>query len=112
MNDFVLGSVLFAMQHLGARLVVVIGHSRCSVVAQAVQRWARKKALDREKNPTVRTLAEGVQETLGSHGPTPPSQQTPPASVRPPRLKHGTDNLCSSLDCLTPRVPCSGVSLV
>ena len=104
MNDFVMGTVLFAVQHLGARLVVVIGHSRCTVVAQAVQRWARKKALDREKNPTVRTLAEGVQETL-SHGPTPPSQQTPPASVGPPPHRARPQTLRSSLGCLTPRLP-------
>ena len=36
-NDFVMGSILFAVQHLGCRLVLVLGHSRCSVVASAVQ---------------------------------------------------------------------------
>jgi len=67
-NDSVMGSILFAVQHLGCRLVLVLGHSRCSVVASAVQTWARNKSLTRE-GQSVRTLAEGVQQTL-SHGPT------------------------------------------
>lgn len=66
-NDFVMGSILFAVQHLGCRLVLVLAHSRCSVVASAVQTWARNKSLTRD-GQSVRTLAEGVQQTL-SHGP-------------------------------------------
>ena len=42
-----MGSILFAVQHLGCRLVVVLGHSRCSVVASAVQTWARQQKLDK-----------------------------------------------------------------
>ena len=64
-NDFVMGSILFAVQHLGCRLVVVLGHSRCSVVASAVQSWARQQSSGREEQ-SVRTLAEGVQQTLSS----------------------------------------------
>lgn len=91
-NDFVLGSIIFAVQHLGCRLVVVLGHSRCSVVASAVQTWARKKSLTKEKeNPTVRTLAESVQQTLG-HSPSPP---VPPQAVSAPsfdRLSVGAED--------------------
>ena len=64
-NDFVMGSILFAVQHLGCRLVVVLGHSRCSVVASAVQTWARNQTLTKEEQ-SVRSLAEGVQQTLSS----------------------------------------------
>lgn len=62
-NDFVMGSILFAVQHLGCRLVMVLGHSRCSVIASAVQTWARNKSMTRESH-SVRSLAEGVQHTL------------------------------------------------
>ena len=60
-----MGSILFAIQHLGCRLVIVLGHSRCSVVASAVQSWARQQSSGREEQ-SVRTLAEGVQQTLSS----------------------------------------------
>jgi carbonic anhydrase len=36
-DDFALGSIEYAVEHLGARLIVVLGHSRCGAVAAAVQ---------------------------------------------------------------------------
>ena len=62
-NDFVLGSILFAVQHLGVRLVVVLGHSRCSIVASAVQSWVRHQSA-KKLNPSARAMAEGVQRAL------------------------------------------------
>ena len=63
-NDFVLGSILFAVQHVGVTLVVVMAHSRCSVVASAVQSWARGSTLT--DGLEARSLAETVQQTLGN----------------------------------------------
>ena len=49
MNDFVLGSIMSAVHVYGVRLIVVLGHTRCGMVARAIQHWAKhehKKALD------------------------------------------------------------------
>lgn len=35
-DDYALGSIEYAVEHLGARLIVVLGHSRCGAVAAAV----------------------------------------------------------------------------
>ena len=48
-NDFVLGSIMSAVHVYGVRLIVVLGHTRCGMVARAIQHWAKhehKKALD------------------------------------------------------------------
>ena len=48
-NDFVLGSIMSAVHVYGVRLVVVLGHTRCGMVARAIQHWAKhehRKALD------------------------------------------------------------------
>ena len=42
-NDFVMGSILNAVQRLGARLVLVMGHTRCTIVAKAVHAWAKEQ---------------------------------------------------------------------
>lgn len=36
-NDFVLGSVEYAAEHLGVQLVVILGHEKCGAVAAAVE---------------------------------------------------------------------------
>jgi carbonic anhydrase len=36
-NDEVLGSIEYAVEHLGVRLIVVLGHQRCGAVSAAVQ---------------------------------------------------------------------------
>ena len=41
MNDFVLGSITSAVQVYGVRLIVVLGHTRCGMVARAIQHWAK-----------------------------------------------------------------------
>lgn len=35
-DDYALGSIEYAVEHLGARLVVVLGHARCGAIAAAV----------------------------------------------------------------------------
>lgn len=36
-NDSVLGSIEYAVEHLGSRLIMVLGHERCGAVGAAVQ---------------------------------------------------------------------------
>ena len=38
-----MGSILNAVQRLGARLVLVMGHTRCTIVAKAVHAWAKEQ---------------------------------------------------------------------
>lgn len=79
-NEFVLGSIMFAVQHVGCSLVVVLAHSRCSVVASAVQNWARNKSRPSEGDD-ARSLAETVQQTLGN---SPSLPNKPIDRVSPP----------------------------
>ena len=62
-NDFVLGSVMFAVEKLGVRLVMVLGHTHCTVVASAVHRWACKQANTVLDRPTAQALAADVQQS-------------------------------------------------
>ncbi len=36
-DDLALGSIEYAVEHLGARLILVLGHARCGAVAAAVE---------------------------------------------------------------------------
>ncbi|KAK9820649.1 hypothetical protein WJX81_005795 [Elliptochloris bilobata] len=96
-NDFVLGSIMNCIQLLGARLVVVLGHSRCMTVAGAVQRWAQHP--DRQSPPAAvaslgglkpvpdvwRTSSEGVPgaPALKAAGSTTPRSPFAAASAAP-----------------------------
>lgn len=46
-NDFVMGSIVNAVQMLGVRLVMVLGHTKCGMVARAVHHWAKHEARKR-----------------------------------------------------------------
>ncbi len=69
-NDFVLGSITSAVQVYGVRLIVVLGHTRCGMVARAIQHWAKhehKKAQEtlsaasNQVRPLLLSLSEVVQ---------------------------------------------------
>ena len=62
-NDFVQGSVQFAVQNLGVRLVMVLGHSHCSVVASAVHRWATRRSQAVLDDATVQAVAANLQQS-------------------------------------------------
>ena len=60
MNDFVLGSIMSAVHVYGVRLVVVLGHTRCGMVARAIQHWAKhehKKAQEGLSSASVQARA-------------------------------------------------------
>ena len=60
-NDFVLGSIIFAIEQLGVRLVMVLGHTRCTVVARAVHKWACKRSHTVLDKGTAQALAADLQ---------------------------------------------------
>jgi carbonic anhydrase len=56
-NDFVMGSIVNAVQLLGVRLVMVMGHTKCGMVARAVHHWAKHEAR-RLQNDKVQAATE------------------------------------------------------
>jgi carbonic anhydrase len=62
-DDFALGSIEYAVEHLGARLIVVLGHSRCGAVLAAVESASAPGhvgAIVRDIRPSVEAVqAEG-----------------------------------------------------
>ncbi|CAL8465564.1 g5100 [Coccomyxa elongata] len=59
-NDFVMGSIVNAVQLLGVRLVMVLGHTKCGMVARAVHHWAKHEAR-KLSDPTAHSEAQGLQ---------------------------------------------------
>lgn len=72
MNEFVLGSIMTAVHNYGVRLVIVLGHTRCGMVARAIQHWARKEH---------RRAEEGVSAA--------PGQVRSPLLLAPMSYHHG-----------------------
>lgn len=56
-NDFVMGSIVNAVQLLGVRLVMVLGHTKCGMVARAVHHWAKHEAR-KLSDPTAHSEAQ------------------------------------------------------
>ncbi|KAK9789393.1 hypothetical protein WJX73_000696 [Symbiochloris irregularis] len=79
-NDFVLGSVLFAVSQLGLRLVLVLSHTHCTVVANAVHRWASKRAAAVLDDNAVQALATNLQK---ASDPSQAGQEATAADVSP-----------------------------
>ncbi|KAK9903546.1 hypothetical protein WJX75_008408 [Coccomyxa subellipsoidea] len=69
-NDFVMGSIVNAVQLLGVRLVMVMGHTKCGMVARAVHHWAKHEAR-RLQNDKVQAATEsaGTPRPAAARGP-------------------------------------------
>ncbi|MBA3973821.1 MAG: carbonic anhydrase [Candidatus Solibacter sp.] len=63
-DDEVLGSIEYAVEHLGVRLVVVLGHEKCGAVAAAV---AGREAHGHIK-AVMKAIQPAVEETAGMPG--------------------------------------------
>jgi carbonic anhydrase len=63
-DNVVVGSIEYAIEHLGTRLIVVLGHQRCGAVSAAVS-----GASDTGDIPTVlKAILPAVEETKGQSG--------------------------------------------
>jgi len=63
-DEVVVGSIEYAIEHLGTRLIVVLGHQRCGAVSAAVS-----GASDTGDIPTVlKAILPAVEETKGQSG--------------------------------------------
>jgi carbonic anhydrase len=66
-DDYALGSIEYAVAHLGTRLIVVLGHERCGAVAAAVESGSAPGhvgALVREIRPAVKAVNGRPGDTL------------------------------------------------
>lgn len=64
-DDHVLGSIEYAVEHLGAKLVVVLGHERCGAVKAAKETIAAKATAGGHVGSLVEAIAPAVEETTG-----------------------------------------------
>jgi carbonic anhydrase len=63
-DDYALGSIEYAVEHLGARLIVVLGHARCGAVKAALAGGSAPGHI----NSLVRDIQPAVAATKGKEG--------------------------------------------
>lgn len=71
-SDMLMGSVDYAVAHLGVKLVVVLGHSKCGGIAGAIKEDDKEHAddhsvADGKVGTMIETLREDVKEHIGTH---------------------------------------------
>ncbi len=82
------GSVEFAAANLGAKLVVVLGHSNCGVVDATLKELAQEEAT---RSPNLRSIVDRIRPALEALG-NPSLQDAVVANVHRSvdRLRHGS----------------------
>lgn len=63
-DDYALGSIEYAVEHLGVRLIVVLGHERCGAVTAALA----SSSAPGHVNALVRDIQPAVAATKGKEG--------------------------------------------
>ena len=63
-DDYALGSIEYAVEHLGARLIVVLGHQRCGAVTAALSGGSAPGHI----NSLVRDIQPAVAASRGKEG--------------------------------------------
>eukprot|EP00884_Botryococcus_braunii_P000155 jgi/Botrbrau1/1013/Bobra.114_1s0051.1 len=90
-NEVVMGSLLMAVKLLNVRLLIVLGHSRCHMVASAIKNWAKSTA--QQPSPVGTGGAAGAPEDTLPYKVS--ASLVPPvsafANVGPPHVKEGKD---------------------
>lgn len=66
LNDETVGSIEYAIDHLGAQLIVVLGHERCGAIQAARDTIAAKGEAPGHIQSLVRAIAPAVEATSGS----------------------------------------------
>jgi len=61
-NDFVLGSVEYAAEHLGVQLVVILGHERCGAVKAAVDGGEASGFIGSIVNKIVKSVQKALED--------------------------------------------------
>jgi carbonic anhydrase len=66
LDDHVLGSIEYAVDHLGAKLIVVLGHQRCGAVQAAKETLDSKAEAPAHINSIVAAIQPAVEATRGA----------------------------------------------
>jgi carbonic anhydrase len=66
LNDHVLGSIEYAVEHLGAQLIVVLGHQHCGAVQAAKETLDSKAEAPAHLNSLVTAIQPAVEATRGA----------------------------------------------
>lgn len=66
LNDETVASIEYAVDHLGAQLVVVLGHTRCGAVAAARETIAAKAVAPGHIQSLVKAIQPAVEATIGA----------------------------------------------
>jgi carbonic anhydrase len=70
LNDETIGSIEYAVEHLGAPLIVVLGHERCGAIEAARDTIAAKAEAPGHIQSLVRAIAPAVEATSGADAET------------------------------------------
>ncbi len=70
LNDETIGSIEYAVDHLGAQLIVVLGHERCGAVAAARDTIAAKAEAPGHIQSLVKAIQPAVEATMGADAET------------------------------------------
>jgi carbonic anhydrase len=66
LDDHILGSIEYAVEHLGAQLIVVLGHQRCGAVQAAKETLDSKAEAPAHINSIVTSIQPAVEATRGA----------------------------------------------
>src|SRR6266478_1950779 len=66
LGDHVLGSIEYAVEHLGAQLIVVLGHQHCGAVQAAKETLDSKAEVPAHLNSLVTAIQPAVETTRGA----------------------------------------------
>jgi carbonic anhydrase len=66
LNDETDGSIEYAVEHLGAQLIVVLGHERCGAIKAAKETIAAKAEAPGHIQSLVKAIAPAVEATIGA----------------------------------------------
>jgi carbonic anhydrase len=66
LDDHVLGSIEYAVDHLGAQLIIVLGHQRCGAVQAARETLDSKAEAPAHINSLVTAIRPAVEATRGA----------------------------------------------
>jgi len=69
-DDVVTGSIEYAIEHLGSRLVMVLGHENCGAVKAVYQAVQKQEPLPTHLSSIERLVAPGLQAVVSAGGST------------------------------------------
>lgn len=67
-DDAIIGSIEYSIEHLGARLVMVLGHQSCGAIKATYSAIKTKKPLPKHLDAIQRLMGPGIMRTVLTNG--------------------------------------------